>query len=384
MTLATILPTPRTVFFDINEIPLVGGFVYTYLPNTTTPNTTWQDSAGVTANSNPIILDGNGSCLLYGSGEYTLSVYDSSDNLIYTGLTQDVAGLLLNGNNTFTGNNTFSGTTIFTGTINLPDNFVTNANLAYMMANTVKVNATNGLASPTDLGLSLNTLLGRGSSGNIAPITLGTGLSMATDVLNGYAGLTLAYQVFTTTRTYTPTAGMAYCIVEVLGGGGGGGADDGSSTYFGSGGGSGAYARSWLSAATVGASQSVTIGAGGAGSSGLGSGATGGTTSFGALISCTGGVGGVDSSGAIVLGGIGGTPTSGNFGVYGQSGAPNNPNATSGAGGNSIYGAGGAPVITNTYGNPGLSYGAGGSGCGEGYSGGNGVHGLIIVTEFCS
>ncbi|WP_183038672.1 hypothetical protein [Paraburkholderia tropica] len=108
-------------------------------------------------------------------------------------------------------------------------------------------------------------------------------------------GRLLNVQPFATSGTYTPTAGVGTVIMEVQGAGGGSGGAPatGAGGFSGSPGApSGTYAMVKLTAAQIGASQSVTIGSGGtAGPTGAGTGGTGGTTSVGSLVSCPGGVG---------------------------------------------------------------------------------------------
>jgi len=207
-------------------------------------------------------------------------------------------------------------------------------------------------------------------------------------------------QVFATSGTYTPTSGMLYCIVECVGGGGGGGgasATTSNTVDCGSGGGAGGYARRRLTAAEVGSSKTVMIGAGGSGSAG-GAGSDGGTTSFGTLCVASGGsggsVGGGFANGGCVNGGSGGAGSAGDFLAYGGNGQPLAVVypylVLPGGGGNSIFGRGGQPVGGSANGNAGYGKGAGGGGANNltsqstARSGGAGSDGICIVTEFCA
>ena len=51
--------------FSTNGVPLVNGTLTTYLAGSTTLTTTWQDLALTGANTNPIVLDSRGECILY-------------------------------------------------------------------------------------------------------------------------------------------------------------------------------------------------------------------------------------------------------------------------------------------------------------------------------
>jgi hypothetical protein len=46
--------------FDNNGVPLSGGKIYSYVAGTTTPQATYTSASGVTAHSNPIVLDSGG------------------------------------------------------------------------------------------------------------------------------------------------------------------------------------------------------------------------------------------------------------------------------------------------------------------------------------
>ncbi len=215
--------------------------------------------------------------------------------------------------------------------------------------------------------------------------------------LNGTATSTIATastSAYTTTFTWAKPNNIKYVVIEAQAGGGGGGGTTDSSTATGGGGGGG-YCRKVIRAASLGATETVTVGAAGAAGAGTGgTGGTGGTSSFGSHCSATGGAGGAGSANG--AGGAGGAGSGGDFNRTGQSGGQGassfdgaSARGYAGEGGDSALGFGAQNVfglVGDAGGAAGVAFGGGGGGSinnsgSNDTPGGAGAAGVVVITE---
>lgn len=140
---------------------------------------------------------------------------------------------------------------------------------------------------------------------NVATITTSTGARVGA----------VNVQTFNASGTWTkPTGYAAGSRVHVQAWGGGGSGAKASTSSAAAGGGGGAYVERWLNLSQLAATETVTIGAGGASRSVNFSGASGSNTTVGTLITAYGGGGG--GNGSPTLSGTGGGQLSqGNIGL---------------------------------------------------------------------
>lgn len=260
------------------------------------------------------------------------------------------------------------------------------------------LNVGNGGTGSASFNINGPVISSTTTTGALTALTLGSQELLAgnSSAAPTAKSLNVNVQTFTASGTYTPTAGMIYCMIEAVGSGGGGGgtAVAGASDFAtGGGGAGGAYARKFISAATIGVGQIVTIGSrGNGGGPGNNNGLGGNACSFGVICVANGGGGGAGCSGSgTAAGGIGGSGGTGDLLIPGQHGLSGWGNAYiswQGNGGASIWGFGGLiSQVTPANGAPGNSYGGGGAG-GSSFNGngpaggGNGATGVVIVTEY--
>lgn len=127
--------------------------------------------------------------------------------------------------------------------------------------------------------------------------------------------------------TWTKPSSGNMAFIECWGAGGSGGRN---STANGSGGSGGGYSTRFVSLASLGPTEAVTVGAGGPARTTTGNGTAGGQSLFGAWLKAPGGAAGIADVNTIVTGGVG---NAGTGGTNGQVSAPLGLNGTGNAGG---------------------------------------------------
>jgi len=172
-----------------------------------------------------------------------------------------------------------------------------------------------------------------------------TGASLVVTPDNLPGTTQIVYDVADSPATWTKDTGLKRIRVQAWGAGGSGACSTSSNN---GGGGGGSYAERWFEAADLGATETVTIGAGGTavGPSSDANGVAGGNTTFGSLLTAYGGGAGFKTNTAAdYTGGGGGGPLSaggsGGSASALNAGSPGAPVAGSGIGESAIYGGGG-------------------------------------------
>lgn len=283
-------------------------------------------------------------------------------------------------------------------TAKIADNAVTNVKAADMATNTVKARVTAGTGDPEDLAVAANQFPARASTGQLeAKSITDFGLSLVDDASASAARTTLAiegydYQAFTANGTWTKPSGFSASsrvLVEVWGAGGGGGSGASSG-----GGGGGAYVRRELRLSQMGATETITVGSGGAVDT------VGGNSSVGSLVTAYGGGGSstVASAGGGGGGGgrgVGATSSSSTGGVggigYGQvtaaaatangTGDGGGGGGSGGPGGSSHWGGGGGGGGNTSANGGGSVFGGGGGGGGNSGASGPSLNGGVGGAE---
>lgn len=270
-------------------------------------------------------------------------------------------------------------------------NFDGTAAVALALTGTLAV--ANGGTGQTSQSAAINALLPT-QTGNSGKVLTTNGTAASWGVV-APAFTVIKPRIFSSNGTYTPDANLLYAIIECWGPGGGGAGT--VQNVWSNGGASGSYSLKTASVSTIGASQSVVVGTGGAGgAAGSNNGSAGsGDTSVGTLCIAKPGQGAVTGNAQPpAAGGVAGT---GDIATAGNPGGTGFGTSTIGGfggvgGASSLLGAGrGGKWFTSAgheNGQAATSPGSGGGGASQfdstNSSGGNGADGFVKIIEYCS
>ncbi len=278
--------------------------------------------------------------------------------------------------------------------------------LATQAADTFVANATAGVASPTAVAISAQSVLGRAAA-DIVNLAATAGQVLGRTAAGGNLGfisppgaLLRAPQIVTATNAaFAHPTGTNFLVVEGVGGGGAGGGSTATAGGCGSGGNSANYGRKTFT--SISGTSNITIGAAGTGVSGA-AGNNGGNSSFvhnAVTLTIPGGIGGTTLAGAASLAAA--VDNAGNAantgadlsinGDVGEAGARVGAlanNARGGEGGSNPLGSGGlSRAGANVAGRAATGFGAGGGGAANpsgaaALAGGSGTPGAFVIWEF--
>lgn len=332
--------SPNTQFMGSNGVPLAGGSLYFYQSGTSTPATTYSDSALTIPNANPIVLNASGyagSIFLSPGQQYKVVLNDVNGVQQWT---EDPVSDPTASGQSFSSFVAINGTAGTTRALYLQSSGSTR--WAIEADTTAESGANAGsnfaLVSYTDAGAILQTIMTVNRATGAVSFPLGLAQPTTQKFLTG-------------SGTYTTPAGVVRIRVRMVAGGGGGG---------------------------------------GWGSAGGGVGGTGGSSSFGSFTTIGGAGGGTNSTFNPTDGGAGGSGGAGSAfirlpgasgssasGQWAGSGGIGAPGELAGCGGASPFGGAGMASISNLAANINAKSNSGSGGAGAasaaiGYASGSG------------
>lgn len=306
------------IFSGVDTIPVSAPLAYTSNPTLSSAaqlaTKGYVDSVvtGGTVNTDRIILGSQTAGETVAAGD--IVYFKSSDSRWWKAdadLTATFSNVLLGvAQGSGTAGNTITGGVLIYGKC---DSFTgLTATATYYLSNTAGGVATSAGTYSVILGQAFSTTGIFFNPNTLAPIATSSGSGDAGKLVklnsNGYLDetilrpqatpnvITVAYAA--SPYTWTKDTGLKFIEVELWGGGGGGGIYYATGARAGGGAGGG-YVKHRIYAASLGATETVTIGGGGGAGTGNSSGGSGDNTTFGSLLTAYGGHGG-DSDNALI------------------------------------------------------------------------------------